>query len=740
MSDVSLDLVKIALERVEAFDFERFVQQFFSALLGHEYVPLGGLRDGGADAVFSEHVFEQRGNASLFIQASLRKDYERKIEETIARLRDVGRTPNTLYYITSRVIPRIDQFEDRLSTRLRSTVRIRDFHYIVNHVNDSPQTCAAFREHLVKYTDFLRAVGATRLIAPSADVEDPAAYVFLEQEAANRRGNASLIQTITDSLILWALNGTDPDRNEFMTREEVLNKIVGTLPWAKQFVRGQLDQRIEVLSGKANPTGREVRWHRKDDKFCLPFETREIVARENAADESLRIDVMNEIMVSLGDICSLADAETIGRVCLRTVELFFQREGLAMSYFVSGRDPQQTSPNTMSDRIEEALIALSVPASTVSLVRSHATECLRRMFYASTARQREFLIALSRTYLLLFSLKGEPRVIEYFQGMTRHFHLLVGTDVLLLALTERYVPMEDQRARNMLKLARAIGTRLVLTEPILDELYTHLRATDYEFQNYYAAIEPYVDHLLASQSDRILIRTYFYARAGHAVSGWKKFVSQFTSWDRLHSGAGKEEFRDYLVSGFGLEFISKAELLAVCDERQVRKLASTFLDNGIKDKEELAFNDALSVHAVYGLRRRNREVQQGPLEFGYLTWWLTRETRIQRFTADLVHQNGGARYIMRPEFLLNYFSLCPSREEVLTTYRNIFPTTLGLQMGHRLREDALHEILGILGDWKDIEPARRAAKMKTLSDQLKTDHLRIADFRLEPYRALRDAD
>jgi hypothetical protein len=740
MSDVPLEYVKIALERVEGFDFERFVQQFFSALLGQEFVPLGGLRDGGADAVISESVFEQPGNASLFIQASVRVDYERKIEETIARLREVGRAPRTLYYTTSRVIPRIDQVEDRLSARLSTTVKIRDFNYIVNHINDSPGTGAAFREHLVKYTEFLRAVGATRLIAPSADIEDPAAYVFLEQEAANRLGNASLLQTITDSLILWALNGTDPDRGLFMTREEVLNKIVSTLPWAKQFVRGQLDQRIEVLAAKANATGREVRWHRREDKFCLPFETRDIVARENAADEGLRIDVMNEIVISLGDACSLTDAETIARVCLRTVELFFQREGLAMSYFVSGRDPQQASPNTMSDRIEEALTALAVPASSVGLVRENAAECLRRMFYGSTARQRDFLIALSRTYLLLFSLKADPRVIEYFQGMTRHFHLLVGTDVLLLALTERYVPTGDQRARNMLKLARAIGTRLILTEPILEELYTHLRATDYEFQNHYADIEPYVDHLLASQSDRILIRTYFYARAGRAVSGWKKFVSQFASWDRLHSGAGKEEFRDYLVSAFGLEFISKEELLAVCDVEQVRRLASTFLQNGIKDKEELAFNDALSVHAVYGLRKRNREAQQGPLEFGYLTWWLTRETRIQRFTADLVRHNGGARYIMRPEFLLNYFSLCPSREEVLTTYRNVFPTTLGLQMGHRLREDALHEILGIVGEWKNLEPGRRTAKMKALSDRLKTDHLRIAEFRLEPYRALRDRE
>jgi len=736
MTQISQDLIKIALERVEGNGFERFSQQFLSALLGHDFVPLGGMHDGGADGFSGDMLYENSGGKS-YMQASIRADYSQKIRETIKRIRDVKRDIRTLYHMTPKVVPKIDIAEDALSEELGCTIKIRDFHYIVNHINDSNGCIAAYREHLERYTTFLKQVGASRLLSPSPEIEDPSAYVFLEQEVGNRFGNTTLIQTITDSLILWALNGTDPDQGRFMSRQAILDKITSTLPWAKQFIKGHIDQRLESLANKANPSGREVRWHKKENGFCLPFETRQLVQHENAVDESLRIDVRNEIIESLGEGCDLGMAELVANVALRTTELFFEREGLAMAYFVSGKDQQASVPNTVSDRIEESLTQTAVPPKDVTIVRELARETLRKMFYFSSPKQRELLFALSRTYVLLFTLKAEPRVIEYFQNMTNRFRLYVGTDVLLLALTERYIPDEDRRARNMLRLARSVGASLYLPEPILEELHTHICATDFEFRNHYAEIEPYVDAFLASQSDRILIRTYFYAKNSGKAAGWKKFINQFAPWDKLHSPAGKEELRSYLVSEFGLEFVSKDELLSVCNADRVGELVRSLIDNKVKDREELALNDSIMIHSVYGLRRKNRETQHGPLEFGYLTWWLTHETHIQQYTAQLVVENAGARYIMRPEFLLNYFALCPSREEVLTTYRNIFPSTLGLQMGHRLREDSLHSILDIVGEWKDLEPGRRAAKMKSLSDRLKTDILRIHDFRLEPYEQLR---
>jgi hypothetical protein len=44
------DVVQVALDRAEGFPFERFANDFYGALAGATFAPLGGIKDGGADA------------------------------------------------------------------------------------------------------------------------------------------------------------------------------------------------------------------------------------------------------------------------------------------------------------------------------------------------------------------------------------------------------------------------------------------------------------------------------------------------------------------------------------------------------------------------------------------------------------------------------------------------------------------------------------------------------------------
>jgi hypothetical protein len=39
---------------------------------------------------------------------------------------------------------------------------------------------------------------------------------------------------------------------------------------------------------------------------------------------------------------------------------------------------------------------------------------------------------------------------------------------------------------NMLKVVKAAGSRLILCEPVVEELHSHLMNTDLEFRNYFA--------------------------------------------------------------------------------------------------------------------------------------------------------------------------------------------------------------------------------------------------------------
>jgi hypothetical protein len=289
MPTINHQLVEIALGRSDGGSFEKFCQAFFAALTGVNFVPLGGHGDGGAEAFDEPGVFE--GKAGNFWQASIEKTVRSKIRRTVNRLTEFGRSPKQLTYCTSLVVPNLDGDEDELSEELGVRIRIRDQKYIISQINHSDQTVEAFNSYLGPHLAFLKEIGGVTMIGHSRDLPPRSLCVFLGQEIERRRGNSQLLEAVTDSLILWALEGTDPDKKIFRTRAEILERIVGALPAANQFIKSVLDTRLDALASKRNTNGREVRWHRSDDQFCLPYETRNLVEQENIEDEVLKASV-----------------------------------------------------------------------------------------------------------------------------------------------------------------------------------------------------------------------------------------------------------------------------------------------------------------------------------------------------------------------------------------------------------------------------------------------------------------
>lgn len=105
-------------------------------------------------------------------------------------------------------------------------------------------------------------------------------------------------------------------------------------------------------------------------------------------------------------------------------------------------------------------------------------------------------------------------------------------------------------------------------------------------------------------------------------------------------------------------------------------------------------------------------------------WWLTGETSILRYTRDLVERHGDRRYIMRPDFLLNFFALSPSMDQVRRTYRTVFPSLLGLRLSKRMDEEAFCDLMKKVTEAGELEPSRRLSAISSYSDRLKSDFRR----------------
>ncbi|HBY0520361.1 TPA: hypothetical protein MIO45_28495, partial [Klebsiella pneumoniae subsp. pneumoniae] len=165
-----------------------------------------------------------------------------------------------------------------------------------------------------------------------------------------------------------------------------------------------------------------------------------------------------------------------------------------------------------------------------------------------TEIQRQYLLQLSKTFVLLFTLKADPRIVDYFSSMCSKFTLFLGSDIIVKALSERYLSKEDQQCKNLLQSAAISGVKLRMATAVLEEVYTHIRNTNYEFNNHFRSIEPHINKEIARNSSKILIRAYFYAKEAGLIRSWEGFINQFVSYDAISNNLGREELKRYLIS------------------------------------------------------------------------------------------------------------------------------------------------------------------------------------------------
>lgn len=735
--NIHSDLVEIALENATGSSFEHFVHAFFPALLGVGFVPLGGMHDGGADAFQADESLWADKDPGVFYQASVQVDYRTKIKATIQRLKKVGRKPTSLGYLTSRRIGMVDAEARKLSLEFGVAVQIRDRSYITAHVNDSAQTRDAFRQQLGQHLQHLSRLGSAQTIGPSRHVKSPAVFVFLQQEVERRSGNQSLSEAVVDSLILWSLEGTDPDLKIFRTRAEIATAIQEALPFAGPLVQAHLNNRLAFLSSRENRSGREIRHHEREDLFCLPYETRKKVDAENISDEALRIKVLGIMESRISSVVGGIDPTDVpiaASLAMKTLQLTFEREGLEFAAFLENGQNNAEYPS-LADHADIAINEGSVAPSKNELFKEAILSALRETFYKSAPEERMFLSKLAHTYSLLFSLRAEPRIVGYFEEMSSDFNLYVGADLIVRALSERYVRLEDQRVRTLLKMLATAGSKLVLTEPVLEEVHHHLRTTDLEFRNYFAVQEKTVTYQIARNCGKILIRAYFYSKFDppeklQVPRSWQAYLQQFCTPSKLGSAEGQEELKRYLVSNFGLTYETRDEIERLLqvgkDQPEIDGIAAAL--SLAKTATTLAMNDALMVFAVYRRREQSGEAAKQTV-FGYRTWWLTGETSIYKHTQHLVNRFG-ARYMMRPEFLLNFIAMSPKLSQVRAAYKGIFPSLLGIRLANRMKEDVYHDMMAKVKDAACLEPGRVEALVSQYSDELKSNYLKVYEYKL----------
>ncbi len=220
--ELDIEAFKYAVSKIDdGFIFEEFGQNFLSAVLGYNFNPVGGTKDKGIDGL--QHVFHREGNDRYIYQFSTEINHIDKIEKTIDKLRENSKSFNRFFYVTNRDIKNIDLIIDQLYEKHKKQFNIFDLKWFSSNCLHSEKTINAYNIFVQSYFHEFNKPGKSNIVSNLDN--DSRLYVFLRQQFDSKRGDLKLDEILTDTLIYFSLESTDPDKKLFKTEEEIKKSI-----------------------------------------------------------------------------------------------------------------------------------------------------------------------------------------------------------------------------------------------------------------------------------------------------------------------------------------------------------------------------------------------------------------------------------------------------------------------------------------------------------------------------------
>lgn len=694
--------------------FEKFCLDFLAKILQYNFISAGGIRDRGIDGL--EHTFHREHYERTIYQLSIEKDYKNKIKNSINKLNLNKIKYDQFIYVTNLQIKAIDQLIDELVAEYKKPIQIYDQNWLVSHVNDTESTIRAYYIFIESYLHKFSLPGASYEVANIVD--DPRLYVFLRQQWDDNSGNLKLDDFLADSLILYALEETDPDRGILLSRDNIIDRIRSLVKFDPQLLHDKIEERLKILS--KNP--QRINHHTKDDTFCLRFEERLAIKNRNLHDialyERFRIDTVQDIEKYIRSL--LITGKNGFQIVEYILHSLFFKQGLEFANFILKGTCEDVIEKALPDIVNEAVDANTKlwkgNASSGNEIKSSLLITIRNMVYNGTTSQKQFLDQLSHTYMMLFLLQCDPKLSTYFNAMAGKLNVYVCTSIIIPALTERFLDEPNKRYTNLLIRAHQAGVKLVINEGILDELASHFKFIKAKFEEYYKDWEYlYTEELEILYVQQIMIRAYFYSRMRGKVNNFDDFLNSFVSPTMRHLDS---DLIELLKNDLHIEYVSNSPIGLHLDPSKLKLLSIELTKH--KPTRKRAETDAATILTIHELREKNNELGTSGV-FGYSTWWLSSDIVTQRAITSVFGEHYKDSCYMRPDFLYNYISLSPTRNEIKDAFAEIFPTLLGLNISFHIPQEITDQVIQYTKEHKNATPTRIKAQLRELADNLKSD-------------------
>lgn len=712
---VNQEAFRYTLEQIKDGNvFEKFGQDLLSKILTYEFIPAGGIRDRGIDGF--EYTYNRRGLERSIYQLSIEKDYKGKIKDSLEKLKTYKVVFDQFTYVTNILVKDKDRLMDGFVEKYKKAIVIYDQQWLVSHINDSPATMESFQIFVDSYLHQFNKPGQSYVVANLED--DPRLYVFLRQQLDSREGDYKLTEILVDTLILYALEDTDPDKNIFKTEGEIIKIIREKVKFDPRIINDYLQVRLKKLSSKP----RRIHYYKEGNEYCLDYSERLEIKNRNLNDlatyEGFQTDTKDAIDKYVTD-----DVIT-NEECLKLVEdllnYIFYKQGIEFSDFVLHGSSKDLFEKSLPEIVAEVVDRSKLKMEDRQGVKSSLLTVIRAMVYSGSQNQKVFLKRLSNTYMMLFLLQCDPKLCTYFSTLASKLKVYVCSSIIIPALAEIFLSEESRRYTNLLKGAKEYGVQLIINEAILGEIAAHFRMIkaiyDSEYKN---NDEVYTDQFSVRYVPEIMIRAYYYARTEGAVNTFEEFLNKFisTSMRMLN-----ENIIEWVRREYGIEYIANSSLGIRLDQTKINVIVGELTKwkkqtrgKGAAEKAKTDANVMMTIHELRDIGNESGKVGT----FGYRTWWLTSDITTQK-AAEIA---AGGKYTtscyMRPDFLFNYITLAPKRKQVDEAFAGIFPSLLGVNISYNVPVELSKTVHTYIKEHKEQGPARMRGTIREMSDDLK---------------------
>ncbi|MFN8277490.1 MAG: hypothetical protein U0T84_08410 [Chitinophagales bacterium] len=708
---LSDDGFKYALNQInDGFVFENFALRFLPLILGYEFMPVGGVKDKGIDGL--NYIYSRAGFEKNIFQLSTETNTEGKIENSLQKLIDNEIPFDSFVYVTNRAVNNKDTIIDKFVDKFKKPIRIFDQGWFVTHANHSDATINCYYTFIDSYLHEFNKPGKSYVVSNLASKSE--LFVFLRQQLEHHRDDLKIDDLLADTLILFGLEGTDPDKDILKTKEELIVSIKEFVKFDPRILSETIDRRLKALSTKP----RRIKFHSAKQGYCLPYETRVEIQNRNLADAQLLetfYEQTSEIIkkylkeesVSVRDITKLID---------EVIHSIFYQQGLEFSNYILHGKSQQVIEKDLQDVINSVVDSSSVVDKNKEKVKTAMLMAIRDIVYNGTIEQKKYFKSLSNTYMMMFLLQWNPQIATYFETMASKLVIYVCTSILVPALSEYYLTNENKRHWNLLKGASQAGIRLYISDAIIDELKHHFYMLRNKNETFFRNNEQVYLNSEAETMyiDEIMLRAYFYAKSQGKVFNFEDFLSNFVDPDFK---TVKDDLISYLKGEFGIVYFNDESLKIKISEEEQVKLTDRLVENKSQKKAE---TDSKIILSIYKLREKNNETATSGI-FGYKTWWLSKDSTTFKAVTDVFGDQYPVSCYIRPDFLYNYITLAPKKHEVDEMYKEVFPSLLGVNLSFHLPSEVTDFVQERIVEHGTKHPARLTAILARLSEKLKSD-------------------